>query len=179
MCVAARHDSLAAKRPVLCLVACYAAVLATAGLLPLGGMMRLLVWGVIAVTAPYLWYFAYALKDASAKTPDGAILQFGTLRPFWGGSSVPYAKGAANLRRIEARNSKDLSIIQLKAIKLLIWAFILRMPLLALPVFVYGESPQVLRFIGLAHWSAPNLGVPELDWRCNSRPCRSILHGRA
>ncbi len=160
--VRARHDSLAAKRPVLCLVLCYAAVLATAGLLPLGGMMRLPVWAVIAVTAPYLWYFAYALKDASAKTPDGAILQFGTLRPFWGGSSVPYAKGAANLRRVEARNSKDLSIIQLKAIKLLIWALILRVPRLALAVLVYGESTQVLRFIGLAHWTAPNLGVPEL-----------------
>ena len=160
--VRARRDSLAAKRPVLCLVTCYAAVLATAGLWPLGGMIRLLVWGVIAVTGPYIWYFAYALKDASAKTPDGAILQFGTLRPFWGGSGVPYAKGAANLRRVEARNSKDLSMIQLKAIKLLIWALILRVPRLALAVLVYGESTRVLRVIGLAHWTVPNLGVPEL-----------------
>jgi hypothetical protein len=160
--VRTRRVSLAAKRPVLCLVAGYAAMLAAAGLLPLDGMMRLLVWGVIAVTAPYLWYFAYALKDASAKTPDGAILQFGTLRPVWGGTTVPYPRGAADLRRIEARNSKDLSIIQLKAIKLLIWVFILRVSLRALQVFVYGESTHVLRFIGLAHGSAPNLGVPEL-----------------
>lgn len=83
-----------------CLLAGYAALLATAGLLPLDGMMRLLVWGVIAVTAPYLWYFSYALKDALAKTPDGATLQFGTLQPFWGGSNVPYPKGAADLRKI-------------------------------------------------------------------------------
>jgi hypothetical protein len=158
-----RRVSLRAKRPVLCLTAGYAAVLATAGVLPLGGMMRLLVWGAIAVTAPYLWYFAYALKDASAKTPDGAILQFGTLRPFWGGTSVPYPKGASNLRKIEARNSVDLSIIQLKAIKLLIWAFILRIPLLALQVFVYGRLPQAPRFIGLAHWNVPSLRIPELS----------------
>jgi hypothetical protein len=142
--VRARRVSLAAKRPVLCLVTGYAAVLAAAGALPLGGMARLLAWSVIAVTAPYLWYFAYALKDASAKTPDGAILQFGTLRPFWGGTGVPYAKGAANLRRIETRNSKDLCITQLKAIKLLIWVFILQVALGALRVFVYGE-----RFLGV------------------------------
>ncbi|MGA3017520.1 MAG: hypothetical protein ABSF62_10410 [Bryobacteraceae bacterium] len=162
--VRARRGSLAAKRPVLCLMAGYALVLAAAGLLPLGGMTRLLVWGAIAVTAPYLWYFAYALKDALAKTPDDAILQFGTLQPFWGGSNVPYAKGASNLRRIEARNSVDLSITQLKAIKLLMWVFILRMLLLALQVFVYGDpASQGLQFIGLARWGAPNLGVPELE----------------
>lgn len=162
--VRTRRASLAARRPVLCLMTGYAAMLAAAGLLPLAGMMRLLVWSVIALTAPYLWYFAYALKDASAKTPDDAILQFGTLRPFWGGTNVPYAKGAANLRKIEARTPKDLSITQLKAIKLLIWALILQIPLRALQVFVYGEpfSWDRLRFIGLAHWSAPNLGVPEL-----------------
>jgi hypothetical protein len=161
-CVRSRRNSLAAKRPVLCLMASYAAVLATAGMLPLSGMMRLLVWAVIAVTAPYLWYFAYALKDALAKTPDGAILQFGTLQPFWGGTNVPYPKAAANLRRIEAQNSEDLSIIQLKAIKLLSWVFILHMLLLALRMFVYGEPIPGLR-LGFAQWSAPNLGVPELD----------------
>jgi hypothetical protein len=161
--VRARRASVWMKRPVWCLLAVYAAMLATAGLLPLGGMMRLLVWGVIAVMAPYLWYFSYALKDALAKTPDGATLQFGTLQPFWGGTNVPYPKGAADLRKIEVRNSEDLSVTRLKAIKLLIWAFILRIPLLALQVFVYGKPPQGLGSIGLAHWGASNLGVPELD----------------
>jgi hypothetical protein len=150
--VRARRVSFAARRPVLCLVAGYAAMLAAAGLLPLGGVTRLLMWCAIAVTAPYLWYFAYALKDASAKTPDGAILQFGTLQPFWGGTNVPYAKGAANLRKIEARDPQDLSIVQLKAIKLLVWGLILRVALRLLQVFVYG---------GALH--APSLGVPRLE----------------
>jgi hypothetical protein len=141
----------------------FAVTLTSAALLPLHGMTRLLLWAVIAVAAPYLWYLAYALKDASAKTPDGVTLQFGTLRPFWGGSSVPYAKGAANLRRIEVRNPQDLSVVQLKAIKLLIWVSILRVLLGALTVFVYGEPhSQAMRFIGLAHWKEPNLGVPRL-----------------
>lgn len=158
-----RRVSFAAKRPVLCLVGSYAAMLAAAGLLPPGGMTRLLVWGVLAVTAPYLWYFAYALKDASSKTPDGATLQFGTLQPFWGGTNVPYAKGAANLRKIEARNPKDLSVIRLKGIKLLLWGLILRVALRALGVFVYGEPLHALRIAGLADWNAPNLGVPRLE----------------
>jgi hypothetical protein len=161
--VRGRRVSLWTKRPVWCLLTAYAAVLATAGLLPLGGMMRLSVWCVIAITAPYLWYFSYALKDALAKTPDGASLQFGTVRPFWGGTNVPYPKGAADLRRIEAQNSEDLSVTQLKAIKLLIWAFILRIPLLALQVFVYGKPARGLGSIGFAHWNAPNLAVPELE----------------
>jgi len=161
--VRAQRISIWTKRPVWCLLAVYAAVLASAGLLPLGGTSRLLVWGAIAVTAPYLWYFSYALKDALAKTPDGAIFQFGTLQPFWGGTNVPFPKGAGDLRKIEAQNPEGLSIVQLKAIKLLIWGFILRIPLLALQVFVYGKPPQGLGFLGSAHWSAPNLAVPELE----------------
>jgi hypothetical protein len=158
--VRARHVSLAGKRPVLCLMAGYAAVLATAGLLPLGGMARLLVWGAIAVTAPYLWYFAYALKDASSKSPDDEILQFGTLQPFWGGTNVPYPKGAADLRKIEARNPRDLSATQLKAIKLLIWAFILKIPLRVLQVFVYGDPGHALR--SLPYLGNRSLGIPDL-----------------
>lgn len=162
--VRARRVSLAAKRPVLCLMTGYAAVLASAGLLPLHGMTRLVVWVVLAVTAPYLWYFAYALKDASAKTPDSVILQFGTLWPFWGGTAVPHAKGAAYLRKIEARNAKELSIVQLKAIKLLIWVSILRVFQQALQLFVYSDpNPQALQFIGLVRRIAPNLGVPRLE----------------
>jgi hypothetical protein len=52
-------------------------------------------------------------------------LQLGTLRPFWGDSPLPFTKGAAYLRKIEAHTPRDLSITQLKAIKLLIWVAIL------------------------------------------------------
>ncbi|MBZ5634716.1 MAG: hypothetical protein LAO55_16460 [Acidobacteriia bacterium] len=162
--VRARRVSLAAKRPVLCLMAGYALMLAAGALLPLGGMTRLLVWSVIAVTAPYLWFFAYALKDASARTPDDAVLQFGTLQPFWGSPNVPVPKGAANLRNIEARNPEDLSITQLKAIKLLIWVFTLQVLQQGLLLFVHGAPGElVLRLIGLLHWTVPNLGVPTLE----------------
>lgn len=158
-----RRDSFAAKRSVLCLVTASFLLLFLAALLPAGGKTHFLIWIAVVVTSPYLWYFAYALKDASAKTPDGPLLQFGTLRPIWGGSNVPYAKGAANLRKTEVHTAEALSIVQLKAIKLLIWVFILRILLRILRVVVFGEPTSVLRFIGLGNFNVPHLNIPDLD----------------
>ncbi len=163
--VRSQPNSFLAKRPVLCLIACDFLMLAAAGMLPLAGMARLMLWTVVAVSLSFLWYFAYALKDASSKTPDGILLQFGTMRPFWGPSNMPYAKGAANLRKVEARTPEDLCISQLKAIKLLIWVFILRFPLRALMVIVYGIPTDSGPLVSLAHrlhFNLPNLGIPEL-----------------
>ena len=163
--VRARRDSFAARRPVLCLVTGALLLLFVADLLPVYGVARLVMWSWIAVTLPFLWYFAYALKDASAKTPDGPVMQFGTVRPFWGPTNMPYAKGAANLRRTEARSPEDLCVTQLKAIKLLIWVFILRIPLRVLRVVVYGYPSQagpLVRLAHRAHLDLPNLGIPEL-----------------
>ena len=111
--VSMRPGSLPTKRPVLFLTAGFALLLAAAALLPIGGMTRVLLWGAVVVMANYLWYFAYALKDAAARTPDGPLLQLGTLRPFWGDSPLPFTKGAAYLRKIEAHTPRDLSITQL------------------------------------------------------------------
>ena len=162
--VSMRPGSLPTKRPVLFLTAGFALLLAAAALLPIGGMTRVLLWGAVVVMANYLWYFAYALKDAAARTPDGPLLQLGTLRPFWGDSPLPFTKGAAYLRKIEAHTPRDLSITQLKAIKLLIWVAILHGLEQALHVFVYGD-PLTKRFwfIGHGDWIAPNLGVPTLQ----------------
>lgn len=78
-----RRTFFVTKRPVLCLVTCSLLLLFAAGLLPVDGAAHALLWAVIVVSTPYLWYFAYALKDASVKNCDSAALQFGTLRPFW------------------------------------------------------------------------------------------------
>jgi hypothetical protein len=56
---------------------------------------------------------------------DGFKLQLGTYRPFWGSTNTPFAKGAAYLRRIEARTPEQLAVTQLKGIKLLAWASLL------------------------------------------------------
>jgi hypothetical protein len=159
-----RRGSMLAKRPVLCLVAGYAAMLGAVGLLPLAGAGRLAAWTAVAVAGPYLWYLAYALKDASSKAPDGLLAQFGALRPFWGGTNVPFPKGSANLRKIEARTPKELSVIQLKAVKLLIWVLILRTLERVLMAVVHGApDAQMVRLAAMVHSPLPSLGVPPLQ----------------
>ena len=160
-----RHNSFASRRPVFCLVATFAATLAAAGLMPPGGTTQF-VWGIIATTGPYLWYFAYALKDASRNTPDGPLLQFGTFYPFWGGTFVPFPKGSADLRRTEAQNPHDLCITQLKAIKLLLWVLVLRALLTGFSAVAYGGPGRLLGIHDSVHWGQwiiPNLGIPDLD----------------
>lgn len=162
--VSLRRGSFATKRPVLCLMSVYGLLLAAAGFLRPSGTAGLAAWTAIGVTSPLLWYFAYALKDAPARTADGPLLQFGALQPFWGGSNVPYARGAANLRRTEARTPAELSVIQLKAVKLLIWVFVLRMLRNLLLVFVFGDAnAQGIRFLARGLHSLPSLGIPELQ----------------
>src|SRR5450631_1446913 len=156
-----RRTSLVARRPVLVLVTGCFLILGAASLLPINGLARVLAWGLVVVTIPYLWYFAYALRDASAKVTDGVVLQLGTLRPFWGPVNVPFAKSSSNLHRVEAKNAHDLSVVQLKAIKLLIWVFILRFALLALKVIVYAESARSTRLMSLTNLAGPQFVIPE------------------
>lgn len=159
-----RSASYAAKRPVFFMLSSFFTLLSIAGCLPLTGVSRFLIWAVIAVTAPYLWYFAYCLKDATSKSCDDAFSQVGTLRPFWGGTNVPFLKGAANLRKIEAKNAIDISIAQLKAIKLLMWATILGALQILIVIFVHGDTP--LKFgdvIAQAYQiNVPAMGIPRL-----------------
>lgn len=166
--VRTRRDWFISKRPVLYMVTTSVLLLAGAGLATPGTMSHFLLWTAVVVTSPYLWYFAYALKDASAKTADGVLLEFGAFRPLWGGSFVPYPKGAANLRKIEVKNPKDLCIVQLKAIKLLIWVFVLKLMQRALLIVFYGQPTSVLRHIGLPHAALPHLTIPDLDAAMNA-----------
>jgi hypothetical protein len=46
-------------------------------------------------------------------------------RPIWGSTATPFPKGAAYLRRIEAKNPEQLAVYQLKGLKLLAWAIVL------------------------------------------------------
>jgi hypothetical protein len=165
--VAGRPTSFVSARPVFCLIAGFSILLAAAGVLPLRGTPHWVVWGILATTAPYLWYFAYALKDASIRTPDGPVLQLGTLYPFWGGTMVPYPKGAADLRRTEAHTARELSITQLKAIKLLLWVLVLRALLAVFSAVTYGGPGHLLGLHDEVHWgrwSIPTLGIPELEF---------------
>lgn len=85
-----------------------------------------LLWPAVEVSAAYVWFLAYALIDKDAKPPSDTSLELASFRPLWGSTNVPFPKGAAYLRRIEARDDQQFAIVQLKGLKLLVWAILLQ-----------------------------------------------------
>jgi hypothetical protein len=146
-------NSLIGRRPVLVMIASFLGLIALAETLPFHGPAKLGIWLVLALTSPYLWFFAYAASDYKSKTHDPYHRQFGTFFPFWIGlnsTSTPFGKGAAYLRKVEARTGRELAVVQLKAIKLLIWLLILNL--------------VRTRFISWAHGDGPgSLAVPTIE----------------
>jgi hypothetical protein len=166
-----RQGSFLARRPVLVMVCGYFVILSVAGLVPLHGDLRTLIWLLIALLSPYLWYFAYALQDARSKTADGFVAQFGAMRPFYNMvlvSSTPVGKGRAYLRKVETKTSRELSVVQLKAVKLLVWIAVLQRLRHLLQVVLYGEfwkaPATVFHHFGLV---LPNLHIPTLETAIN------------
>ena len=135
------------KRPVLSLNIFFAALAFAAAVIPLSRNIQLGVQFTLVVLAGYLWYFAYSLQDRLASDRATAFHQIGTWAPFWvnaSGGGTPFCKGAAYLRRIEAKTPQELAITQIKGVKLLMWCLILQF---ATVLFIQAafESPQGLR----------------------------------
>jgi hypothetical protein len=117
------------RRPLRALLLTYLGLLALASWLPLPPLAQVAAWALLVVLSQYLWFLAYSLLDVSAADRSPFVLQLGHYFPFWMGTfarPVPVAKGAAYLRKIEAKTPEELAITQLKGIKLLYWAVILR-----------------------------------------------------
>ena len=162
-----RGSSYLARRPVFALVGAYLVVLLLAGIFPPRGAAQAVVWVFIALLGPLLWFFAYALQDAGSKSAEPFDLELGTLRPFYMTASpsfTPIGKGRAYLRKTEARTPADLSRVQLKAVKLLLWIALLKGVRQLFVVVVYGAPWRPLALL-FGHFGlhVPNLGVPTLD----------------
>lgn len=82
-------------------------------------------WTLVGVSATFVWFIGYALMDRTASLRRDGSLELASLHPLWGSSTTPYPKGAAYLRRIEARTPEQLAVAQLKGLKLLAWAILL------------------------------------------------------
>jgi hypothetical protein len=127
MYAAARRFSRSAllARPVallMALVTIYLAVVgARPGLFPKEG----LAWAVAHALCSYQWFIGYALLDRFASPGEPVWKQLGTFAPFWGSTTTPFPKGAANWRKIETRTPEALAITQLKGLKLLLWCVLL------------------------------------------------------
>lgn len=114
-----------ARRPVLALLTLEALLCALASFPAIHGLARAALWAFLTVFTAYLWFFAYALTDQRSRERSPHLFQLGVFHPFWGSSTIPYGKGAAFLRRVQAKTPRELAITQIKALKLLFWSLLL------------------------------------------------------
>lgn len=115
------------KRPAAFLLTSYALLILATCAIPKSSSFFSSAWAAIGLLGSYVWFICYALKDRVASLPGDLPLEAGSFRPVWGSSNVPFPKGAAYLRRIEAHNAEQLAATQLKGLKLLIWALLLNL----------------------------------------------------
>lgn len=122
----ARKNSYLARRPIISLLMIIAALTTLANSHVLVGISQVCLWGFLTSFIAYLWFIAYALVDQRSRDRSSTLFQFGTFHPFWGGTSTPFGKGAAYLRKTTAKTRAELAVTQIKGLKLLVWAFALK-----------------------------------------------------
>jgi hypothetical protein len=113
------------QRPVLFLLAGFVALILLARAAAPRSLPYIILWGLVGALASYVWFIAYALTDRNSKPASELTLELTAFRPLWGSTNTPFPKGAAYLRRIEAKTPEQLAIFQLKGLKLLAWAILL------------------------------------------------------
>ena len=113
------------KRPVVFLLSGYTALVLFASRIPPTARYYSHAWQFATVLSTYVWFIGYSLLDRKSPSCDPLSLQLGTYRPFWGSTPTPIPKGAAYLRRIEARDAGQLAVTQLKGLKLLVWSILI------------------------------------------------------
>ncbi|HKU24873.1 MAG TPA: hypothetical protein VJQ54_05335, partial [Candidatus Sulfotelmatobacter sp.] len=137
-CVRRWPRSRFAKSPISYLLLAFTLLIASACFATPLTLWHKLVWTSVGVVAAYVWFIAYALTDRTANVSNDTSIQIASFRPLWGATNVPLPKGAAYLRRIEARDEEQLAIVQLKGLKLLAWAILLSLLSIALTRFFHG-----------------------------------------
>jgi hypothetical protein len=130
--------SLLGKRPILALLSGFLLCLAMASWLPMSNHLRDTVFLSLTVFSGYIWYIGYSLLDLKSQAPDPFWRQASTYRPIWSIDPTHSGKGAAYWRRIEAADSEQLAITQLKGLKLLAWTLLLRIMYGLLQDLFYG-----------------------------------------
>jgi hypothetical protein len=113
------------QRPLLFLLSGFVLLIVLACVAASRSLPYLILWGLVGALASYLWFIAYALTDRNSKPAKELTLELTAFRPLWGSTATPFPKGAAYLRRIEAKTPEQLATFQLKGLKLLAWAILL------------------------------------------------------
>jgi hypothetical protein len=140
------------RRPVLFFLGAFAALVVIVSVLHQDTWYYEFLWDLSFLLSTYIWFFAYALLDRNSADRDPFLLQMGTFRPFWGSTNTPFAKGAAYLRRVEARDADELAVTQIKGLKLLAWSILLSLLGKAIEYGVYhlGHIPTFPRALYLS-----------------------------
>jgi len=113
------------RRPIATLLISYAGLLTLGFYAPLPPVAHTAFWAFVTVLGSYLWFLGFSLLDRNARDSPNFLFHLGYYLPFWMGNmwtTTPLAKGAGNLRRIEAKSAEELAVCQLKALKLIFWA---------------------------------------------------------
>jgi hypothetical protein len=126
------------RRPTLCLISGFIALVVVAQSPMAAGMPRVLVWSFLATLLPYFWFLAYAVADTGTSDRTPFWQHLGVFHPFWGSSLTPFGKGLAYLRKFEAKTSEDLAVTQLKGLKLASWTLLLAVCLNCFNKLVHG-----------------------------------------
>lgn len=113
------------QRPIVFLLTGFSLLIVLACFRAPQSLAYSVIWTSVGVVATYLWFIAYALTDRNSKPAKELTLELTAFRPLWGSTNTPFPKGAAYLRRIEAKNPEQLAVVQLKGLKLLVWAILL------------------------------------------------------
>jgi hypothetical protein len=130
--------SFLGRRPLVCLFTGFVAAVVLVSFVPVEHRVHNLLWDFLIILGFYLCAIGYSLLDRNSKNRDDFILQLGTYRAFWGMTVIPYPKGSAYLRRVEAKSPEALAVSQLKGVKLLAWSLVLFLLWKALTQFVHG-----------------------------------------
>lgn len=120
-----RPDSPFGRRPVACSICGFSLLIVIACNIPRAYSVYSLAWNSVGILATYFWFICYAISDRNSPPRRDLALEAGALRPAWGSTNTPFPKGAAYLRRIEAKDDHQLAVCQLKGLKLLTWALVL------------------------------------------------------
>ena len=114
------------RRPLVVQFIALAGLVAMAMGGPLSPFASAALWTFIGIYVSCFWFLGYAFANLKTKAPAPVELHAGYLRPFWTGDIAPVGKGVAFLRKFEAGDEAALAATRLKALKLLVWGFILQ-----------------------------------------------------
>ena len=141
-----RPDSLLSRRPFVCMLALEAALLVLSAPQVDHGLLRVLVWSMVVVFTPFVWFFPLAIADLRGRAADPPAMQMAVQRPFWSPSYLPFGKGAGYLRKHFSPLPREQAITQIKGVKLLLWGNFLLL-LSHLLTWVFSDQLELPRLI--------------------------------